>query len=359
MRHLGRLLSTLTWLLVAGSLIIITGGLFDRPLLVAAVPTGSMVPVLRPGDLIVVLPTWLAPPPGLDDIVVFRTAQDRNWIVHRIVDGNAADGWVTKGDANPISDLRPVISRDVAGVVPQVNGRALRLPRLGLLRLDDGPLSSPLVAGVALVAGIFLLLLDMQPSGRVPRFRHRRHPPPKPTAVLGIYLGLAGTAFLTTLLPAWTLSSSQVIAYEVVAMRHSQVTVVGQYIRGQTHREEILIEDPSPLPLVVVFATDDPNVTYAPNSAVVSPGGSSKFTASIATPTLGRYQSSLRTGVFLPLMPPAWLAWLGARSMVLAAVASALVPAMAVLGLALFDVRTRAAIAWLRIRWAVRFAPRL
>lgn len=115
MNQLGRLLSAITWLLVLASMVIITGGLLGRPLLFAAVPTGSMVPALMPGDLIVVLPPWALSPPGLGDVVIFRTPQERNWIVHRITGGNSTDGFVTKGDANPIADLRRVYPQEIAG----------------------------------------------------------------------------------------------------------------------------------------------------------------------------------------------------------------------------------------------------
>lgn len=151
MKQLGRFLTVLTWLLIIGGMIVISGGLMGRPLLVAAVPTSSMVPALQPGDLIVVLPTWTLTHPGLGDIVVYKTPTDQNWIVHRIVDGNAIDGFITKGDANPVSDTRPVFVSDMAGVVPQVGGAALRLPMAGSLRVAAGPLSSPILRSESVV----------------------------------------------------------------------------------------------------------------------------------------------------------------------------------------------------------------
>ncbi|HYG60540.1 MAG TPA: signal peptidase I, partial [Symbiobacteriaceae bacterium] len=267
MRRLGQLFAVMTWLLIGGSLIIITGGLFGRPLLLAAVPTGSMLPVLKPGDLIVVLPTWSMGAPGLDDVVVFKTPQDQNWIVHRIIDGNGTEGFVTMGDANPVSDPQRVFPKDIAGIVPQAGGKALRLPRMGAFRFANGPLSSPVVAGVALILGIYLLLMDASPEPRQRRFARSRTGSQRSRTILHAYAGLAVTAFLTTLIPAWTLSSDTDIAYEIVESRSTRATKSNRYLRGEEHKETVVIKNPSPLPLMVVFATADAHVHYEPWSA--------------------------------------------------------------------------------------------
>lgn len=352
MKQAGLILSAITWLLVAVSVVIIAGGLFGRPLLLAAVPTGSMLPVLHPGDLIVVLPAWAMPAPGPGDIVIYKTPQDRDWVVHRIVGGSAAEGFITRGDANPASDPHRVFPGDVAGVVPRWAGGALRLPRLGLLSIGRGPLSSPAVAGVGLVMGIYLLVADLKPRLRLPRLRPGAGARARPAAICALYLGLAGTAFLTTLIPAWTLSSRQLLQYEIVLQRPARVHGAARYIAGQRHVEAVPVTNPSPLPLVIVFVSTDPRVTYAPWWAVVPARETYRFQAAVENPVPGRHEAKLEMGVFLPLLPPALLAALARRSLALAALASALVPALAVLGLALLDQRVRLALA----RWRARLA---
>lgn len=352
MKQVGWLLSGLTWLLLAGSIVVLTGGVFGRPLLLAAVPTGSMVPVFNPGDMIVVLPTWVTGSAGLGDIVVFKTPADRNWVVHRIIDGNGLEGFVTKGDANQLADPERVYAKDMAGKVPQWQGKALRLPRLGLLSVSQGPLSSPVVAGVALVMGVYLLVLDIRPSaawtGRVPRRRARA----TSEALLFMYLGLSATAFITTLVPAWTLSTTQQLRYEVVAQKPIDSRSPGRYLKGQSYTEEVPVKNPSPLPLVVVFATEDSRVSYAPSVALVPPRTSARFMVNVQAVETGLYESQVNMGVFLPLLPPAVIGWLGASNMALAAVVCALVPMLLLLALALFDARCRQALshAWLRLR---------
>lgn len=354
MKHLGRFLSLITWLLVAGSIVIITGGLFGRPLLMAAVPTGSMVPVLNPGDLIVVLPTWAVHSPGLDDIVIFRTKEDQDWIVHRIVDGNTTEGFVTKGDANQTPDPDRVFPRHMAGVVPQWRGGALRLPRLGLLSLQQGPLSSPAVAGIALAMGMYLLFLDARPRVKLPRFPRPKQRP-RADAVLSLYAGLAASAFLSTLIPAWTLSSREFLKYQVVASRPINLKQNGVFLQGQTYHEEVKVKNPSPLPLVVTFRSGDPNVTYSPWWAMVPAHSEKSFHMTVLTPDLGERTATLQMGVFLPLLPPIVVAGLARTSLSLTALVLSLVPVVAVGVIALMDPRSQVALGRLRARLSARF----
>ncbi|MDB4894057.1 MAG: hypothetical protein JWN15_319, partial [Firmicutes bacterium] len=79
------------------------------------------------------------------------------------------------------------------------------------------------------------------------------------------------------------------------------------------------------------------------------------FNVTIANPNVGHHQSMLRTGVFLPLLPAAFMAGLAGSNMALAAVVSATVPALLILGIALLDARTRSALARLRTRLLTNF----
>lgn len=130
--HTGRrLLTAALWLLVAGAVLVIAGSLAGRPLLVAAVAGESMLPSLRPGDLVPLLPPWLAGEPGPGDVIVFRSPQVGAWVVHRVVAGDSQQGFLTQGDANPEPDPGLVPAAAVAGVVPTRRGVPLRLLNLG------------------------------------------------------------------------------------------------------------------------------------------------------------------------------------------------------------------------------------
>jgi signal peptidase I len=82
--------------------------------------TGSMVPAINPGDVIVVVNDTYKEP-KLNDVVVYMGSRFDGTKVasfaHRIIDGNATNGWVVKGDANPAPDTQLPTAKDIEGVV--------------------------------------------------------------------------------------------------------------------------------------------------------------------------------------------------------------------------------------------------
>jgi signal peptidase I len=105
------LLAVLTGFGIAG----VTGLVSMRVVL-----TGSMVPTINPGDLIVTVnDNLLAPREG--DVVVYtgRTFEGKAIapFAHRIIGGNATEGWIVKGDANPLADVQRPTETDIESVV--------------------------------------------------------------------------------------------------------------------------------------------------------------------------------------------------------------------------------------------------
>lgn len=87
------------------------------------VTSGSMAPLLQPGDIVLAAPAQgLELEPG--QVVVFDAPVGQ--VTHRLVTRRPDGAWVTRGDANAGLDLRAVPARDVTGVVRLV------VPRLGL-----------------------------------------------------------------------------------------------------------------------------------------------------------------------------------------------------------------------------------
>jgi signal peptidase I len=82
--------------------------------------TGSMQPTLDPGDVVfAVAPKINNPEVGK---TVIYTARDITGVpvtqwAHRIISGDASNGWTIKGDANPAADVNIVPSSDISSVV--------------------------------------------------------------------------------------------------------------------------------------------------------------------------------------------------------------------------------------------------
>ena len=92
--------------------------------------TGSMIPAVNPGDiLITVKPSLVAPQVG--KIVVYTGKKFDGTVVgsfaHRIIDGDAKTGFTVKGDANPDPDTQKPTLDEIEGVM------FFRVPFLGRL----------------------------------------------------------------------------------------------------------------------------------------------------------------------------------------------------------------------------------
>ena len=92
--------------------------------------TNSMQPTINPGDIVITAnSTRVVPQVG--SIIAYQARQFNGTPVgvftHRIVGGNALDGWLMKGDNNPSPDIQKPKGADVLGTV------ILTVPKIGLL----------------------------------------------------------------------------------------------------------------------------------------------------------------------------------------------------------------------------------
>lgn len=348
-----RLINTLTWLLVAGSVAILLGGLLGRPVLVAAVPTTSMVPVLHPGDLIPIVPRW-GSAPEVGEIIVFKTSQDASWIVHRVVSGNSQTGYVTRGDANAVADPNPVFLGDIAGYVPTIGGTALHIPGLGSLSLGRTPLGNPLVAGTALTIGVFLLVNDVGSELFRIRWRRlfrRRSLTKERNDTLFIYVALAALAFVATTVTTLSLSTEQTAKFTVVHSKSVNVTDPRLSVLGSSQRDTVRLQNPSYVPVIVGLSSDDPDIRWEEDWVFVGPVTHRDVGLTRLSQVPGEHTAKLRQAIYLPLLPPLLIRFLARLNWSLPIYATALVPVLIVMGAAWFDRRAR--LQWHRLRLAL------
>ena len=93
----------------------LTGALQGRVVL-----TGSMKPEINPGDLLITKSAKFAQP-KVGDVVIYAARDLQGQAVstwaHRIISGNAEEGFVTKGDANPAPDVGKPKLADIESVL--------------------------------------------------------------------------------------------------------------------------------------------------------------------------------------------------------------------------------------------------
>lgn len=100
------------------------------------VPSGSMVPVISPGDVVLIAPVN-ADAIKVGEIIEYRSVKENINIVHRVIEitGNAPDlFFITKGDANNSPDPDPVSTQAVMGreiiVVPKIGWLSIAVKKL-------------------------------------------------------------------------------------------------------------------------------------------------------------------------------------------------------------------------------------
>lgn len=138
--HIRRVVSNIVeFALLALVLSLLLSAILGQPFLLGYVETDSMEPTLEPDDGFLAVPTLLSGDIDQGDVVVFQpeVINDGELVTHRVV-GETENGFITKGDANPIPDQSgsgelPVKRQQIVATALQWNGNVVRLPALGVL----------------------------------------------------------------------------------------------------------------------------------------------------------------------------------------------------------------------------------
>jgi len=126
----------ITVFIVVGALALGAGQLLGQPVGLSYVETGSMEPTLEPGDGFIPVPIQLEESVEPNDVIVFNAEKlnGGELTTHRVVD-DTAHGYITKGDANPVTDQDgeepPVKRAQIAATALQLNGQVVVIPYLG------------------------------------------------------------------------------------------------------------------------------------------------------------------------------------------------------------------------------------
>ncbi len=118
----------------------------------ASITSGSMMPKLRPGDVVIATDRG-DDPVAIGTIVVFEEPRRGGLVTHRVVGINPDGSYVTKGDANGVVDPAPVPAENVRGA-----GRWV-VPYVGLpsVWLNEGRWLPLLLTILAIAAAVWLV----------------------------------------------------------------------------------------------------------------------------------------------------------------------------------------------------------
>nr|MBO2507925.1 signal peptidase I [Bacillota bacterium] len=332
--------AALVFLLVAG----VAGSLMGKPLLLTAVRSQSMAPTLVRGDMVVLWPIqWTEPRVG--DILVFRveagSLRSAGWVIHRAVDGDPENGFITQGDNNEAPDQAgganpPILPENIAARAVTVGGKPLRIPLLGYLplwaeTLVDRPYALP---GAALL--ILVLAFAAHSPGRRRSRRRRR-------GMADAMVYVMGGVSLTVLVGAACLVLSQQYAFTYAVSSEGRAAIMGSSI-GQlmvgdrVERRLTTVENKQGgLPLVLAVHSSDPQVRVEPQRGTINPGQELDVTMHITAESEGQHAAHIWVGLFYPILPAGVIAALAQRSYWLALGVVSLIPALPVFLIPLVD----------------------
>jgi len=307
---------------VVGSLLF--GQLLGQPVLLGFVETGSMAPTMDPGDGFIAVPTSLAGPVEKGDVIVFQadTLNGGGLTTHRVV-SESADGFITKGDANPVTDqsgTEPPVERDqIVAKVLQVWGKVVVIPNLGLLVTGVQGLLSALqrrlavllgtravlgtqglgylLFGVGVISYLVTVLLD---AGNQDRIRDTRRRTGKLNSGLLI---LVLTVLLVALITASMVVPAGTQSFTVVSSQ-SDSAGIGVIPTGESENMTYIVHSNGLIPTVVYLEPATDGVAVTPDRLYIRSNSQQNATVTFSVPPeTGTYDRAFQEHRYIALLP--------------------------------------------------------
>ena len=341
--------------LIIGLLLISSLGsvLMDRPVILTAISSDSMAPVFERGDMVAV---WALTGEALvepNDIVIFSSESGRlanhGWIIHRVIEGNVEEGYITHGDNNEytdqeLSDAPPIKREWMVSRAVTLRDRPIVLPFIGYLALWFESIQRTvffLPGLITLLAGIIGYSVFV---GDPPRYRRRRKGKKH-------YFGEQLLFILSGLTLMVALSATMMISSEIAELQY-EVNETGEptstagpgsvLLLGESKEMELSkLSNQGFFPLAVTVITRDPQLSLSEDSLTLSPNEERTVMLHIEGSSPGVYASRIWMGLFLPLLPSPWIYALAERSFFLALLTISLIPALPLMLFPFVDQRLR------------------
>lgn len=347
MRALSRIGNFFFYLFIVIILIAGLGSvLHNTPFLFSVIRSNSMYPLFSRGDLVFVRSLSAAAPVKIGDIVLFKTEDDslarKGWVIHRIIGGDAAKGFITKGDANETTDQlgerAHAVKREwIAGKATVWGTHVFKCPLLGHLPLwaEKYRRSPYLLPCFAFLLTIILASTEWQNerSG-------------KKKGKLDLSLLYIGSGFvISLLLLASMLATSQKInlEYEVADQRGVlQGSAIGILKEGDT-TERFLAElkNKSFCPFIAAVTCPDPQITLNVDFLTLKQNQKKELSFKVTALQTGTHRFPIWIGMYYPFLPPHILYQLQTKSIWLALSIVSILPGLPLILYPFLDFKLR------------------
>ncbi len=323
-----------------------------QPFLMTSIRTNSMYPQLERGDLVLLNEFSSKESISKNDVIVFKVEEGNyiinDWMMHRITDGNARDGFITKGDANEQTDqddmgIPPVKPEWIAGKALAVGGRPLKIPLLGHLALyaEQSQKNQFLLPAIAVVLAVIIAISELKGSKKG---KHDKTEKAESLDMQLIYFFSGLT--IAIMVGASMLATSQhlnltygVSETEEAALMGSNVGVLK--IGDEVDRPLAEFRNNGFFPLLVSITTDDGQISFSQDKLVLKPGEYVDTQMTVKALNPGDYNSSIRVGMFFPLLPLDWIHAMAQHSYWLALIIISLIPSLPLMLYPVIDKKMR------------------
>jgi signal peptidase len=350
LKLISRFINLFLYAIIAVTLIAALGSvIFKQPLLISVVRSNSMFPLMERGDLVFIERIAAKDTVRAGDIVVFKTDigdySKVGWIIHRIVDGNDQDGYITKGDNNQVTDQEmggapPIKKEWMASRAITIGDHPLKVNWLGFLprwaeNMQKGPYVLPGFA--VLLAAVIGLVEWLRSKKRKLRKKGRLD-------VQAIYFFSGIT--VSVLICATMISASQYvnIVYEVTDT--DQGVIEGSRVGIMKIGDEIelpLVElnNRGFFPLFVSTVTNDSQLSFSDEKIKLQLGQQVKTRFQVHAHKTGKYKSFVRVAIFYPILPSELIHRLNQINYPLALAAVSIIPGLPLMIYPLLDSNMR------------------
>lgn len=308
-----------------------------KPILLSVIRSNSMYPVWKRGDMVMIDNLTKQETVFNGDIIFFKAENGslatKGWIAHRVIGGNAKDGYLTKGDANKFSDQEsdetgPIKRSWIAGRAVMMGDQPIVFKKIGYLSLWlEKYQSNPLVLpAFALILGVIISIGELKPGKK-----RKKRSKGKGMELPLIYL--IGGLSISIIVGGTMISSSYTLNQIYEISQHSQGVLVGSdvgmlKIGDSVSRDLSEIKNEGIFPLIGVITTNDKQIQLSHQKFTLSKGQQINTSYTVTAQVPGRYKATIKVGLFFPLLPAAVIYFLAEKSYWLALAIVSLIPGL-------------------------------
>ncbi|WP_019413594.1 signal peptidase I [Paenisporosarcina sp. TG20] len=336
MKIFGRIVNTLLAIVILCTLISAVGSAISKePVLLTVISSNSMYPIWQRGDMVIIDNLNEKEEVHKGDIVFFKTEEgslsSNGWIAHRVLEGSASQGFITKGDANDYPDqssdgTNPIERGEISGRAFTIGETPIVIPKLGYLSLwaEEYQKSPYTLPGIALILAVIIGIGELR-SGK------QRRKKTKGVELQLIYM--IGGLTIAIIMGATMLASGQKLNLVYEVTEQNQGVLMGSSVGILKVGDEVSkplseLNNGGALKLIGAITTDDTQIKLSHNNFPLSSGQQIDTTFTVNAKTPGKYDTSIQVGLFYPFLPSAFIYYLAEKSYWLALVVVSLIPGL-------------------------------